>query len=200
MGKLIVVEGIDGAGKSTFVKRLADVVMPTPFCTRQPDHPDIRRILHSGVEDPISQLCLLAADRRIHEDTVLKPKLKTRNVICDRYWWSTMAYQAEAIRIAGEAGWAIPFRGRIAVDLWILLDVEVEVAKERLRARAEDQTYFEAVPDATLRARRERYLHEATEAAGRGTTVLIIPPEITSSAPKAAVGVALPMVARVLGS
>ena len=90
MGKLITLEGIDGAGKSTIVERLgsspalADVVF-----TREPTvswiGEAVERAIHSDT-DHIAELFLFTADHAEHISRLIRPALESgKSVISDRY-------------------------------------------------------------------------------------------------------------------
>jgi len=102
-GLFIAFEGIDGSGKSTQAKMLADYIISLNkynhvLRTREPyQDQNIRKILQQE-EDPYSQGIKLAMmfteDRRNHVNKLIMPNLlEGVHVISDRYSWSTFAYQ-----------------------------------------------------------------------------------------------------------
>lgn len=104
-GLLVVIEGIDGAGKSTLAKGLADRLeaegIPV-LRTREPtDGPFGRRIraLAASARSRVpadEEWRLFHEDRRIHVEDVVRPALSEgRVVVQDRSWPSTVAYQGE---------------------------------------------------------------------------------------------------------
>lgn len=103
-GVFITFEGIEGSGKSTQIKLLADrleSIGKDVLVTREPGGTPkgtmIRKILlnpETGVLDPMTELLLFSAARRELVATVLYPALKLGAVVlCDRFADSTMAYQ-----------------------------------------------------------------------------------------------------------
>lgn len=104
-GLLVVIEGIDGAGKSTLAKNLARNVESAGHAvllTREPtDGPFGRRIraLAASKRDripPDEEWRLFHEDRRIHVEEVVQPALDRGEVVVqDRSWPSTVAYQGE---------------------------------------------------------------------------------------------------------
>ncbi len=104
-GKFIVFEGLDGTGKTTQIKRLAQTLESrgeTVFVTAEPtDFPSgklIRRVLSGEVpSNPWSTATLFLADRIRHcadpEDGVAAHLARGETVITDRYYFSTFAYQ-----------------------------------------------------------------------------------------------------------
>lgn len=98
----ITLEGIDGAGKSTQAKCLAEQVKRAGkdvLLTCEPGGWDggekIRSILlESTLKHPMTELLLFFADRCEHVNQVIRPALDCgKTVICERYTDSTVAYQ-----------------------------------------------------------------------------------------------------------
>ena len=104
-GKFIVFEGLDGTGKTTQIKKLAQYLEAqgeTVFVTAEPtDFPTgklIRRVLSGEVPStPWSTAALFLADRIRHcadpADGIAKHLAAGETVITDRYYFSTFAYQ-----------------------------------------------------------------------------------------------------------
>ena len=104
-GKLIVFEGLDGTGKTTQIKKLAEELRrrgETVFVTAEPtEFPSgklIRRVLSGEVPStPWSTAALFLADRIRHcadpDDGIAAHLAKGETVITDRYYFSTFAYQ-----------------------------------------------------------------------------------------------------------
>jgi dTMP kinase len=144
-GRLLTFEGLDGCGKSTQLAALARVLERAEhevLATREPsDGPvgrRIRRMARSGQRvAPDEELRWFVEDRRAHVADVIRPALASgRLVLTDRYTLSTVAYQgargldAAAILADSEAEFPIP-------DLAILLEIEPEIALERVGDRGE---------------------------------------------------------------
>ncbi len=142
-GRFIVFEGIDGSGKSTQAKRLAEALEADGFqvvLTREPtDGPwgqKIRRIAANGRQgiDPRTELEYFVNDRAEHVTGVIAPALAAGSVvICDRYYYSTIAYQGalgldpDFIRQENEQKFPRP-------DLVILLEVPPDTGRQRIEA------------------------------------------------------------------
>ena len=105
MGKFLTFEGGEGVGKSTQIKRLAELLEAhgsTVILTREPGGTAYgKRMRNLILEHSDEQLCSLSelllyvADRAQHVEQVIKPALKQGYwVLCDRYIDSTVAYQA----------------------------------------------------------------------------------------------------------
>jgi dTMP kinase len=144
-GRLLAFEGLDGCGKSTQVAVLARALEQAGhevLATREPsDGPAGRRIrsmARSGKRvAPDEELRWFVEDRRAHVADVIRPSLESgRLVLTDRYYLSTVAYQgargldAATILADSEAEFPLP-------DLAILLEIEPEIALERVGDRGE---------------------------------------------------------------
>ncbi|WP_457741403.1 dTMP kinase [Thermococcus sp.] len=151
MGTFIVLEGIDGAGKSTQAKLLKiwfeekgyEVVL-----TKEPTDTAfgklIRRLVLTGGREGIidgakisheAEALLFAADRAEHVDKLIKPSLEAgKIVISDRYFYSSLAYQwARGLDLE----WLIDLnRFAIRPDLVVLLDLPVKESMKRLKSRS----------------------------------------------------------------
>jgi dTMP kinase len=142
-GRLIALEGIDGCGKSTQARALADVLATrltfepgaTPVGAR------LRELLLAPDAAPPTartEALLMAADRAEHVARIVEPALAAGEwVVSDRYAGSTIAYQGygrglDPSELDGLVGWAT---GGLAADLSILADVGVDVAAARLAAQ-----------------------------------------------------------------
>ena len=98
-------EGIDGCGKSTQIKRVADNIVQNwrkeTVLTREPGGTEkaekIRDfVLHTDIASPFAEALMMNAARYLHFDEVIKPALaRGAWVLSDRFIHSTFAYQAE---------------------------------------------------------------------------------------------------------
>ena len=157
-GRFIVLDGIDGCGKSTQIRHLAQWLpvsglMPSTaglICTREPGGTplgqSIRELLLHTEADQVpsvtAELLLYAADRAQHVDTVIRPALLRGDwVLSDRFAGSTLAYQGygrgldhqlitrlESIATTG-----------LVPDLTACLMVPVEVSLQRRHGEKEDR-------------------------------------------------------------
>ncbi|MCX7881742.1 MAG: dTMP kinase [Brevinematales bacterium] len=97
----ITFEGIEGCGKSTQARLLSERMQKEGYSvlfTHEPgDSPigkHLRKILLSEPMDSLTELLLFLADRREHLVHLIQPALSQHTVvICDRYIYSTLAYQ-----------------------------------------------------------------------------------------------------------
>ncbi|MGB3410347.1 MAG: dTMP kinase [Microthrixaceae bacterium] len=138
-GRLIVFEGGEGTGKSTQAELLAGEL--DALLTRQPGGTDlgarIREIVLAASENGLSdraEALLMAADRAHHVETVIEPALVSgRDVVCDRFIGSSVAYQGygrglDVDMVRAISGWAA---GGLWPDVTILLTVPQGVADQR---------------------------------------------------------------------
>jgi dTMP kinase len=155
-GFLIVLEGIDGAGKSTQALRLLRKLRRLGYeavSFREPTRGKwgraIKRMARTaGSLTPEEELDLFVRDRRENVRKNIEPALKGKKVvILDRYYFSTIAYQGAkgidpaSIRRLNE-------RFAVKPDLVFILDIEAGRGLGRIRNRKRKDLLFE----------RERYL------------------------------------------
>jgi len=145
-GLFLVLDGPDGAGKSTQVRRLAERVARTGrtvVTVRDPGGTAvgerIRGVLLDpavGELDPVTEVLLYQASRRRLVLEKIRPALETGAVvICDRWHTATQAYQGGG---SGVDAALIRVTSKIATDgleprRAILLDVEEEAARPRMQ-------------------------------------------------------------------
>ena len=151
----VVLDGIDGCGKSTqaglLVKTLAAQRECEPLHLREPGSTPlgerIRALLLSReIEiEPPSEALLFAAARRAMLDQLVAPALAAgRDVICERFHASTFAYQSIAGGLDEQQvlGMLRTWAGSPAPDLTVILDLEARDARLRRAAptdRIEDR-------------------------------------------------------------
>ena len=163
-GLFITFEGIEASGKSTQAEALARALGPRALLTREPGGTPlgrrVREILLDAATTPYPEVeaLLFLADRAQHLQEVVRPNVAAgRIVVSDRYQDSSVAYQAIG-RGVGELVPAVFERiGGVTPDLTILIDLDVDVAIGRLRARgaenrldAESPTFHGRVRQAFL--------------------------------------------------
>jgi len=151
-GLFITLEGLDGSGKTTQIKRLAAWMQKrgmSPFVTRQPGGTPtgdrIRAlILDSGSTPiaPMTEMALMFADRAQAIAEVIEPALVSgRVVICDRFTDSTEAYQGGGRQIGSDTVLALHrlICGNLQPDLTLLLLPSLDSSLERARCRNDRQ-------------------------------------------------------------
>ncbi len=163
-------EGVDGSGKSTVCRRVAETLRSEGRrveTTAEPTSEGIGAFIRSGAAGRISQRAeslLFVADRYEHTDAIEEKVSEGAVVICDRYYASTIAYQSAKLDgDSADIGWlkglCEPFVQR--PDVVILLDVDPEVSMARVESRGEEESKFECIR--FQKQVRERYLDLAGE-------------------------------------
>jgi dTMP kinase len=147
---LIVLEGIDGTGKSTQASLLAEWlrnqghrVLTSREPTDGPYGTKLRQSASTGRLSPEEELQLFLQDRTEHVETLITPALEAGEiVILDRYYFSSMAYQGvrgfdpAEIRRLNEEFAPKP-------DLLLLLELSVDEALDRIGVRDGEANAFE---------------------------------------------------------
>jgi len=174
----ITFEGIEGCGKSTQVRRVAERLGPRALETREPGGTAIGRSIRGIVLDPgtralapVAELLLYFADRAQHVAEVIRPALaEGRVVLCDRHVESSLAYQGYGRGLSLDAirGLGVLATGGLRPDAIVLIDVPVELGLQRARRRgaqdrleAEELAFHERVRagyDALVAQEPERWL------------------------------------------
>jgi dTMP kinase len=137
---LIAFEGGEGSGKSTqaaiLAERLGAVLTHEPGATRIGAR--IRELVldPSASIDARAEALFLAADRAQHVAEVIGPALAAgRDVVTDRYLYSSIAYQAFGRGLQAESVRALSeFAGAPEADLVVLITVSPETRAQRLKA------------------------------------------------------------------
>ena len=149
-GRLITLEGIDGAGKSTQAKALATCLGERGFTVVTTFEPGatplgahLRRILLEGDVQLAAdaELLLFCADRADHVQQVIEPALAAgKIVVCDRFADSTIAYQGygREVDLDRIGRWNDDCSGGLKPDLTLLLDCPTDEGARR-RQRATDR-------------------------------------------------------------
>lgn len=166
----ITFEGIEGSGKSTQLRRLAERI-PGVVVTKEPGGTpladDIRAVLLDSRSriDPVAELFLFAASRRQNVVDVIRPALERgATVLCDRFTDATLAYQGfgrllNLDQLRALNAWATD---SLTPDLTLLFDLPEETGLSRARVRnagaARDEGRFEAEDFRFHRRVREGYL------------------------------------------
>ncbi|MBQ7096585.1 MAG: dTMP kinase [Clostridia bacterium] len=154
-GKFIVFEGIDGSGKSTQMKLLAKKLEEKGIKTRltlEPTYGLVGGTLHDILSgkikaDPKVTAALFVADRLDHltnaEDGVLKSLEEGETVICDRYYFSSYAYQSTEV----SSEWVVEANRLCAEtlrpDVTLFVDISPKTAMERILANRDTIEIYE---------------------------------------------------------
>ena len=176
-GKFITFEGIDGAGKSTHIAGVAELVRSrglNAVSTREPGGTPLgEKLRELLLHEPMhleTEAMLMFAARREHLAEVIEPALVRGDwVICDRFSDATYAYQGggrglDKAKFAALEQWV---HGHLQPDLTFLFDLAPEVASGRISAQGRVLDRFEQErADFHVRVR-EAYLERAAAAPQR---------------------------------
>ena len=194
-GRFFALEGIDGSGKSTqlplLARRLEALGRPC-VQTREPTGGPMGTLLRqvlTGQVDCDSRVVapLFVADRLDHllrkGDGLLALVEGGTDVLCDRYYFSSYAYQSVDLPLDWVIGANRPCADLLRPDATIFLDVDLELALERI-ARGRDHTELFETRERLTRTR-EQYFRAFEREQDRETVILLpgdLPPEELSRA------------------
>ena len=198
-GLFITLEGLDGSGKTTQIRRLAAWLKrrfppDDPIVTRQPGGTETGDRIRALVLDsrqprlaPMTEMALMFADRAQAIAEVIQPALdQGRIVLCDRFTDSTEAYQGGGRQLGSQPVLELHrlLCSNLQPDLTLLLLPSLEVSLERARRRNQrasdqnepDESRFEAEQDAFYRRVWEKYREIAAREPSR---VVLIEGDLT---------------------
>ena len=172
----ISLEGIDGSGKSTQAKLLAEALGPETLLIREPGGTEaaerIRELLADpGVElDPLAELLLFLAARADLTARVIRPALEAdRDIVSDRFADSSVAYQGAARGLG--VGEVISLTDAATEGLWPDVTVLLRVDPEVGLGRTDGEDRFESEGLELQRAVAEAYEEIAMIASDRVAVV-----------------------------
>jgi dTMP kinase len=150
IGKFIVVEGIDGSGKTNIITAATKTLenLGIPFETsREPGGTeigeDLRRILKEGDPEPVTEVLLFAASfcESLHKRIL--PKINQGIwIVSDRWFQSTIAYQCGGRGVPRKAVEAILTTAAPKIpDLLILCQTDPETARKRTHTRGQPDRF-----------------------------------------------------------
>ncbi len=167
-GKLITVEGVDGAGKSTHLPYIETLLRQngcevqvtrepggTPFAEK------LRALVLAEPMAPVAETLLMFAARADHVQKLIAPALEQgRWVLCDRFTDATLAYQGAGKGVSSELieRLAESTHPGLRPDRTLIFDCPYEVARDRLRKarkaldrfELENRAFFDKVRGAYL--------------------------------------------------
>jgi dTMP kinase len=143
-GRFVVIDGVEGCGKSTQCRLLAEALRERGIevvITHEPGGTEFGEAIRHLLLDPqytgvssLTELFLFCASRAQHVAEVIEPALAAgKTVVCDRFGASTAVYQG----FAGGLGFALVEQlneiatGGVFPDLTIVLDLDPEVGMRR---------------------------------------------------------------------
>ncbi|KRS11025.1 thymidylate kinase [Roseovarius atlanticus] len=178
-GRFVTFEGIDGSGKSTQARLLAEHLQGTGrdvVLTREPGGSDgaeeIRKLVLEGDADRWSaetELLLFTAARRDHLERLIEPALAAgKVVICDRFADSTRMYQGLS---RGDLRRKVDALHDLMIgrepDLTILIDMDPGTGLERALSRGGSEERFESFGASLQAQMRQGFLDLAVEFSDR---------------------------------
>jgi len=174
-GKFITLEGGEGVGKSTQIRRLiarlsdqGKEVVATREPGGSPGAESIRDLVLRGAADrwsPMTETLLMYASRRDHIERVITPALAAGKwVVCDRYADSTRAYQGAAggVEPAFIAALEDHVLGDVRPDLSLIFDLDPKIGLARAVDRAGAEMRFESKGEAFHSRLRQAFLDIAS--------------------------------------
>lgn len=170
-GKYIVLEGLDGSGKSTQHQLLCDFFGSKAIGVREPGGTPMAESIRTLIKDaslqrsPRTNMFLFSAARTELIDTLVRPHITAgTHVISDRNWLSTMAYQtAEGITNTDEllGLCRLATEEFFTPDLVLFIDTDLAICRKRLAGRgASAADYFDRKGDTYFEKVRRAYLHQ----------------------------------------
>ena len=170
-GRFITLEGIEGSGKSSLARWLAEQLSQQGQALRLTREPGgtplaerVRQLVLARGEEPVpaaAELLLMFAARSIHVDNLIRPALARGDWIdCDRFTDASRAYQGSGRGVDGrtiDALAAVAHPG-LQPDLTLLLDVDPALGLQRARGRGEGGDRFEDETLAFFARVRQGYL------------------------------------------
>jgi dTMP kinase len=168
-GRLITIEGLDGAGKTTLVARLSTALHERGrpvFVLREPGGVELSERIRALVKDPELTMCaraealLFAAARAQLVAEELRPLLSAGHwVLLDRFIDSSLAYQGagRALGVAEIRALNAFATGGLAPDRTLLLRIDPQLGLARIAGRPEDADRLEREEAAFLRAVADAY-------------------------------------------
>ena len=176
-GRLITLEGVDGAGKSTHLQFVAERIGArghSVVLTREPGGTELAERLRKAILEepmgPLAETLLLFAARADHVARVIRPALESgRWVVCDRFTDATFAYQGAGKGVAAEL---IERLGEVVhpglrPHRTFVFDCGYEVARKRLAASGKPLDRFEREAQDFFERVRRAYLDIARREPGR---------------------------------
>ncbi len=161
-GKLVVLEGIDGAGKTSIAYKLLEDLEKSeyhvlytyePYNTR---YVEILKNEYNSFRSAFLDALTYAADRLLHIEMVIDPAIREgKIVVCDRYYYSSAAYQGA---MGAPIEWILEInRFARKPDVAIYLDIDPELGLKRRKGLSSRFPEYEQLE--ILNKVRQNYLH-----------------------------------------
>jgi dTMP kinase len=152
--KFIVLEGIDGSGKTTLAKNLETYYLQNQIPVKRFFEPTdlesgqyIRKFLRGEIQLRMQeQIKAFINDRKISVNTNILPTLQSSSsVILDRYYYSTAAYQAGKEFTPSAILKANQYLNFPKPDILFFLKIEPQTAMERIQSRVSTKERFDSL-------------------------------------------------------
>jgi len=161
-GKLVVLEGIDGAGKTSIAYKLLEDIEKSkyqalytyePYNTR---YVEILKNEYSSFRSAFLDALTYAADRLLHIEMVIEPAIREgKIVLCDRYYYSSAAYQGA---MGAPIDWILEInRFAMRPDIAIYLDIDPGLGLKRRKGLSSRFPEYEQLE--ILEKVRQNYLY-----------------------------------------
>ncbi len=178
-GRLVALEGVEGAGKNTQANLLSQwlIDLGIPFTlAREPGGTEVGEAIREIVQDrpelnvpAETELLLYLGSRAAFVSEIVRPALSRGElVVADRFSMSTFAYQGygrgldlERVRELDRFA-----TGGLVPDVYLVFDLRVEQGTARQRQQGSDEDRIEREGDSFLRLVRDGYLELARSEAG----------------------------------
>lgn len=163
-GKFIVIEGMDGSGKTTQAQIAAKKLSNATY-TKEPTVGPIGQFIRQGITGsgnlpPAALQHLLSADRAVHEEEVKKILSAGKTVVSDRYLWSSVAYGMADLPAGRQVAKAFDYdeEGQVLLvaqsilsmyhqfilpDITFYLNVSVDTAMKRIEDMGKEREMYE---------------------------------------------------------
>lgn len=153
----IAIEGIDGCGKSSFIKGLSDMNVLNEYellCDCSPYNPEVTKVIRKMLKNEYNLpdkilhkelLSLFMLDNHIHgkEVTEFLSKSKKNLVVTDRFIASTFAYQSLNAKLKDIVNMAKEHDGITCPGLILFFNISPETSLKRVNSRGEEKEIFE---------------------------------------------------------
>ena len=161
---IVSIEGLDGSGKSTIIKKVAEKLMKhniDVLITSEPTNGPVGKLIKEYLKqqqverDRNLEALLFAADRLWHWKNVIQPAvISGKIVITDRYLHSSLAYQSTNLI---EEKWILEINKYVPdPDISVFIDVPPEICLKRLKKSGRSLSIMENIEN--LEVVYKRYL------------------------------------------
>ena len=155
---IVSIEGLDGSGKSTIIKKVAEKLMKhniDVLITSEPTSGPVGKLIREYLKqqqtrrDKELEALLFAADRLWHWRNIIQPAIVSgKIVITDRYLHSSLAYQSTNLI---EEKWVLEINRYVPdPDISLFIDVPPEICLKRLKESGRSLSIMENIKNLEL--------------------------------------------------